>query len=125
MHFGLTNAPAVFQRLVNDILRDFINRFVFVYLDDILIYSQDPTKHQEQVRLVLQRLAENQLFVKAEKCQFHTTAIPFLGYIFEAGSIRPDPAKIEAVAQWEPPTSRKKLQQFLGFANFYRRFIRN
>uniref|UniRef100_A0A3B3HJF8 Gypsy retrotransposon integrase-like protein 1 n=1 Tax=Oryzias latipes TaxID=8090 RepID=A0A3B3HJF8_ORYLA len=125
MPFGLTNAPATFQRLVNDVLRDFLNQFVFVYLDDILIYSKDPKNHQNHVRLVLQRLAENQLFVKAEKCQFHTTSIPFLGYIFEAGSIRPDPAKITAVSQWESPTSRKKLQQFLGFANFYRRFIRN
>uniref|UniRef100_A0A8C7X743 Gypsy retrotransposon integrase-like protein 1 n=1 Tax=Oryzias sinensis TaxID=183150 RepID=A0A8C7X743_9TELE len=125
MPFGLTNAPAVFQRLVNDVLRDFINRFVFVYLDDILIYSKDPVQHQEHVRQVLQRLSENQLFVKAEKCQFHTPVIPFLGYIFEAGGIRPDPAKIEAVSSWEPPTTRKKLQQFLGFANFYRRFIRN
>uniref|UniRef100_A0A3B3HZY6 Gypsy retrotransposon integrase-like protein 1 n=1 Tax=Oryzias latipes TaxID=8090 RepID=A0A3B3HZY6_ORYLA len=125
MPFGLTNAPAVFQRLVNDVLRDFINRFVFVYLDDILIYSTDPVQHQEHVRLVLQRLSENQLFVKAEKCQFHSSVIPFLGYIFGAGCIRPDPAKIEAVSSWEPPSSRKKLQQFLGFANFYRRFIRN
>uniref|UniRef100_A0A3P9IHF7 Reverse transcriptase n=1 Tax=Oryzias latipes TaxID=8090 RepID=A0A3P9IHF7_ORYLA len=125
MPFGLTNAPAIFQRLVNDVLRDFINRFVFVYLDDILIYSKNPEQHSDHVRLVLQRLSENQLFVKAEKCQFHATTIPFLGYIFEAGSIRPDPAKIEAVSQWEPPNTRKKLQQFLGFANFYRRFIRN
>uniref|UniRef100_A0A8C7WW06 Gypsy retrotransposon integrase-like protein 1 n=1 Tax=Oryzias sinensis TaxID=183150 RepID=A0A8C7WW06_9TELE len=125
MPFGLTNAPAVFQRLVNDVLRDFLNRFVFVYLDDILIYSRDPIQHKNHVRLVLSRLLENQLYVKAEKCQFHTNSIQFLGYIFEAGQVRPDPAKLEAVAQWEPPTTRKKLQQFLGFANFYRRFIRS
>uniref|UniRef100_A0A3B3HRG1 Gypsy retrotransposon integrase-like protein 1 n=1 Tax=Oryzias latipes TaxID=8090 RepID=A0A3B3HRG1_ORYLA len=125
MPFGLTNAPAIFQRLVNDVLRDFINRFVFVYLDDILIYSKHPDQHQAHVRQVLHRLYQNQLFVKAEKCQFHSTVIPFLGYIFEAGSIRPDPVKIEAVSCWEQPTTRRKLQQFLGFANFYRRFIRN
>uniref|UniRef100_A0A3P9MLE8 Uncharacterized protein n=1 Tax=Oryzias latipes TaxID=8090 RepID=A0A3P9MLE8_ORYLA len=125
MPFGLTNAPAVFQRLVNDVLRDFLNQFVFVYLDDILIYSRDIAQHKKHVRSVLQRLSENKLFVKAEKCAFHTTSVPFLGYIFEAGSIRPDPGKIEAVSQWEPPTTRKKLQLFLGFANFYRRFIRN
>ncbi|XP_023805578.1 uncharacterized protein LOC111946457 [Oryzias latipes] len=125
MPFGLTNAPAVFQCLINDVLRDFIDRFVFVYLDDILIYSKHPDQHRNHVRQVLQRLSENQLFVKAEKCLFHSTVVPFLGYIFEAGSIRPDPAKIEAVSKWEPPTTRKKLQQFLGFANFYRRFIRN
>uniref|UniRef100_A0A8C7WXH1 Gypsy retrotransposon integrase-like protein 1 n=1 Tax=Oryzias sinensis TaxID=183150 RepID=A0A8C7WXH1_9TELE len=125
MPFGLTNAPAVFQRLVNDVLRDFINRFVFVYLDDILIFSSDPVQHENHVRQVLARLLENQLFVKAEKCRFHASSVQFLGYILEAGSIRPDPAKIEAVTQWNPPASRKKLQQFLGFANFYRRFIRN
>lgn len=112
MPFGLTNAPAVFQRLVNDVLRDFINRFVFVYLDDILIYSKHPDQHQDHVRQVLQWLSENKLFVKAEKCQFHSMLNPFLGYIFEAGSIRPDSAKIEAVSKWEPPSTRKKLQQF-------------
>uniref|UniRef100_A0A3B3HPI5 Gypsy retrotransposon integrase-like protein 1 n=1 Tax=Oryzias latipes TaxID=8090 RepID=A0A3B3HPI5_ORYLA len=125
MPFGLTNAPAVFQRLVNDVLRDFLNRFVFVYLDDILVFSTDQSQHEHHVRLVLERLLENQLYVKAEKCEFHVSSIPFLGYIIEAGNIRPDPAKIEAVTQWEIPQTRKKLQQFLGFANFYRRFIRN
>uniref|UniRef100_A0A3P9IMG0 Gypsy retrotransposon integrase-like protein 1 n=1 Tax=Oryzias latipes TaxID=8090 RepID=A0A3P9IMG0_ORYLA len=125
MPFGLTNAPAVFQRLVNDVLRDFLNRFVFVYLDDILVFSADETQHEHHVRLVLERLLANQLFVKAEKCAFHVSSVPFLGYIIEAGNIRPDPAKIEAVVQWETPHSRKKLQQFLGFSNFYRRFIRD
>uniref|UniRef100_A0A8C7Y809 ribonuclease H n=1 Tax=Oryzias sinensis TaxID=183150 RepID=A0A8C7Y809_9TELE len=125
MPFGLTNAPAVFQRLVNDVLRDFLNRFVFVYLDDILIYSENLTQHEQHVRQVLTRLLENQLFVKLEKCEFHVDHVQFLGYIIEPGHIRPDPAKIEAVANWEPPSSRKKLQQFLSFANFYRRFIRN
>uniref|UniRef100_A0A3B3HJB6 Gypsy retrotransposon integrase-like protein 1 n=1 Tax=Oryzias latipes TaxID=8090 RepID=A0A3B3HJB6_ORYLA len=125
MPFGLTNAPAVFQRLVNDVLRDFLNRFVFVYLDDILVFSADESQHEHHVRLVLERLLANQLFVKAEKCAFHVSSVPFLGYIIEAGNIRPDPAKIEAVVQWETPQSRKKLQQFLGFSNFYRRFIRD
>uniref|UniRef100_A0A3P9HPM2 Gypsy retrotransposon integrase-like protein 1 n=1 Tax=Oryzias latipes TaxID=8090 RepID=A0A3P9HPM2_ORYLA len=125
MLFGLTNAAAVFQRLVNDVLRDFLNRFVFVYLDDILIYSPTLDQHIIHVRRVLEHLLENRLFVKAEKCEFHVSTIPFLGYVLEAGNIRPDPAKIEAVLNWEAPTTRKKLQQFLGFANFYRRFIRN
>uniref|UniRef100_A0A3B3HIF1 Gypsy retrotransposon integrase-like protein 1 n=1 Tax=Oryzias latipes TaxID=8090 RepID=A0A3B3HIF1_ORYLA len=125
MPFGLTNAPAVFQRLVNDVLRDFLNRFVFVYLDDILIYSSNQTQHEQHVRQVLTRLLENQLFVKTEKCEFHVATVQFLGYIIEAGRIRPDPSKLEAVSKWEPPNNRKKLQQFLGFANFYRRFIRN
>ncbi|XP_078812643.1 uncharacterized protein lrrc75a isoform X3 [Oryzias latipes] len=125
MPFGLTNAPAVFQHLVNDVLRDFLNRFVFVYLDDILIYSPNHDLHIHHVRQVLERLLENRLFVKAEKCDFHVSTVSFLGFIIEAGNIRPDPAKVSAVANWEPPDSRKQLQRFLGFANFYRRFIRN
>lgn len=79
MPFGLTNAPAVFQALINYVLRDFLNRFVFVYLDDILIYSQSPEEHQNHVRLVLQRLLENKLYIKAEKCEFHTKKGQFLG----------------------------------------------
>ena len=125
MPFGLTNAPAVFQTLVNDILGDMLNRFVFVYLDDILIFSQDAQSHQGHVRKVLQRLLENRLFVKAEKCTFSCTSTTFLGYIISAGSIAMDPEKVRAVEQWPNPTDRKSLQRFLGFANFYRRFIRN
>ena len=125
MPFGLTNAPAVFQALVNDVLRDMINQFVFVYLDDILIFSRDLQEHVGHVRQVLQRLLENQLYVKAEKCDFHQHSTSFLGFIIAPGSIRMDPAKIRAVVDWPSPSSRKELQRFLGFANFYRRFIRN
>lgn len=87
MPFGLNNAPAVFQHLINDVLRDFLNRFVFGYLDDILIYSPNPEINTFHVRQVLERLLENQLFVKAEKCQFHVTSVSFLGFIIEAGNI--------------------------------------
>lgn len=125
MPFGLTNAPAVFQALVNDILRDFLNVFVFVYLDDILIFSENQEQHVSHVRQVLQRLLENQLFVKAEKCEFHVSKVAFLGYIFESGQVKTDPVKTQAVADWPVPTNRKQLQRFLGFANFYRRFIKN
>ncbi|XP_057179663.1 uncharacterized protein LOC130547611 [Triplophysa rosa] len=122
--FGLTNAPAVFQGLVNDVLGDMINRFVFVYLDDILIFSQSLQEHTRHVRRVLQRLLENQLFVKAEKCEFHSDTVSFLGHVVSPRGIEPDVAKIKAVAMWAVPDSRKALQRFLGFANFYRRFIR-
>ena len=81
MPFGLTNAPAVFQALVNDVLRDFLNVFLFVYLDDIVIFSKSEQEHLQHVHCVLQRLLENQLFVKAEKSEFHTTEVSFLGYI--------------------------------------------
>lgn len=125
MPFGLTNAPTVFQNLINDVLRDMINRFVFVYLDDILIYSRNAQEHTRHVRQVLERLLKNRLFVKAEKCEFHTTTISFLGYIISAGEIKMAPEKLTAVRDWPRPETRKQLQRFLGFANFYPRFIRN
>ncbi|KAI2647040.1 Transposon Tf2-6 polyprotein [Labeo rohita] len=123
--FGLTNAPAVFQGTINSVLGDMINQFVFVYLDDILIFSPSLQVHTQRVHQVLQRLLENQLYVKAEKCEFHAKSVMFLGYVVSAGEIKPDPAKVKAVAEWPFPDTRKALQHFLGFANFYQRFIRN
>jgi len=102
MPFGLTNAPAVFQALVSDVLRDFLHKFVFAYLDDILIFSHSLVEHKHHVRAVLQTLLENHLYVKAEKCEFHTTSVSFLGHIFEGGQVRTDPHKIRAVAEWPP-----------------------
>ncbi len=125
MPFGLSNSPAVFQALVNDVLRDMVDRFVFVYLDDILIFSQNERDHVQHVRRVLQRLLENRLFAKVEKCQFHARSVPFLGFILSPDGIRMDPTKVKAVADWPTPDSRRAVQRFLGFANFYRRFIRN
>ena len=124
MPFGLTNAPAVFQTLVNDVLRDFLDHFVFVYLDDILIFSPNTEVHTQHVRLVLQRLLHNNLFVKAEKCEFHAPTVTFLGYVSE-DSVHMDPSKGSAVAEWPKPTDRNQVQRFLGFANFYKWFIRN
>ncbi len=125
MPFGLTNAPAVFQALVNNVLRDMLSQFVFVHLDDILIYSKSKQEHVLHVCRVLQRLLENQLFVKAEKCEFHVSKVSFLGFIVAEGSIQMDPIKVSAVSEWPRPDTRKQLQHFLGFANFYRHFIRS
>ncbi len=122
--FGLSNASDVFQGFVNSFLGDMINQFVFVYLDDILIFSPSLQLHTQHVRRVLQCLLENKLFVKAEKCEFHAESVTFLGHIISTRGIKPDPAKIEAVAKWPVPDSCKVLQRFLGFANFYRRYIR-
>ncbi|KAI5085992.1 hypothetical protein C0J45_23069, partial [Silurus meridionalis] len=124
MPFGLTNAPAVFQALVNEVLRDMLNTFVFVYLDDILIFSRSMDEHIRQVRQVLERLLKNGLYVKPEKCEFHTSQTSFLGYLLSAGNIRMDPARVQAIRDWPTPTSRRHLQRFLGFANFYRRFVK-
>ncbi len=125
MPFGLSNSPAVFQALVNDVLRDMVDQFIYVYLDDILIFSSSLQEHVQHVRRVLQRLLENGLFVKAEKCAFHAQSVPFLGFIVSPEGVRMDPDRVKAVVNWPTPDSRKALLRFLGFANFYRRFIRN
>lgn len=110
MPFGLTNAPAVFQALINDVLCDMLNKFVFVYLDDILIFSQSLQDHILHVQAVLQRLLENSLFVKAEKCEFHASSVSFLGYIVGQNRLEMDPAKVSAIADWPVPENRKQLQ---------------
>ncbi len=124
MPFGLANAPAVFQALINDVLREMLNKCVFVYLDDILIFSQSYEDHVQHVRQVLSRLLFNDLFVKLEKSEFHSTTVSFLGFILSCGSVQMDPSKVCAVLEWPHPDSLKQVQRFLGFANFYRRFIR-
>ncbi len=122
MPFGLSNSQAVFQALVNDMLRDMVDRFVFVYLNDFLIFFQNERDHVQHVRRVLQRLLENRLFAKVEKCQFHARSVPFLGFILLPEGM--DPAKVKAVADWPTPDSCRSVRHFLGFANFYRWFIR-
>ncbi|XP_044217683.1 uncharacterized mitochondrial protein AtMg00860-like [Thunnus albacares] len=104
-------------------LCDMINRFVFVYLDDILIFSLTQLEHKQHVRQVLQHLLENKLYVKAER--FHVSSVSFLGYIIEQGQVLMDPAKVTAVTEWPKPTNLKQLQRFPSFANFYRRFIKD
>jgi len=123
--FGLTNAPVIFQTFMNNLFWDMLNRLIFIYLDDIFIFSRSLEDHRQHVRLVLQRLLENKLYVKPEKCEFHTSSISFLGYIIAQGQVEPVPVKIKAVAHWPAPDSCKELQRFLGFANFYPCFIRD
>ena len=125
MPFGLTNAPAVFQGLINEVLREMLNHFVFVYLDDILIFSKSLHEHVQHVRVVLQRLHESHLFVKPKKCEFHVSEVSFLGFMLSKGSLLTDPKKTQVVRDWPQPSSVKEVQRFIGFANFYRKFIRN
>jgi hypothetical protein len=124
MPFGLTNAPATFQNLMNDVLRDFLDDFAVVYLDDILIFSRSLDEHKRHVRLVLERLRDNGLFAKPEKCSFHQREVEYLGYLVSASGVKMDPKKVSSVVDWPEPSSVRDLQIFLGFANFYRRFIR-
>lgn len=123
--FGLSNAPAAFQAFMNDVFKDLLHKFVVVYFDDILVYSKDPQEHDANVKQVLSRLREHGLSVNPQKCSFDVTAIDFLGYIVSNGRLSMDPAKIEIIKNWRTPNSVKDVQSFLGFANFYRRFIEN
>ncbi|KAG0160247.1 hypothetical protein PDIDSM_7774 [Penicillium digitatum] len=125
MPFGLTGAPASFQRFINDTLREYLDCFCTAYLDDILIYSRTRAEHIEHVRKVLQRLREAGLFAKLSKCEFCVSETKFLGIIIGEDGIRMDPDKIETIVNWKTPTCLTDVQAFIGFGNFYRRFIRD
>ncbi|KAI2665823.1 Transposon Tf2-9 polyprotein [Labeo rohita] len=125
MPFGLANSPSYFQAFVNEVFRDMLNRWVIVYIDDILIYSNSYSEHVTHVRATLQRLISHQLYAKEEKCEFHLDKISFLGYIISPEGVAMDERKVNSVLNWPRPTTFKELQRFLGFLNFYRRFIRN
>jgi hypothetical protein len=121
--FGLTNAPAAFQRFLNTIFADLLDVTVIVYLDDILIYSDDPANHTKHVREVLRRLREAGLYCNLPKCEFSVTTCEYLGYILSPEGFRMAPDKVSAVTNWPTPRKVKDIQSFLGFCNFYRRFI--
>ncbi|KAJ1582484.1 hypothetical protein NDA11_004644 [Ustilago hordei] len=123
MPFGLANAPAHFQSFINDIFRDIIGIYVVVYLDDFLIFSDTEEAHVKHVTEVLTCLRSNRLFAKLSKCEFHTKTVKFLGYIIKPTGIEMDPEKVCTVKEWPMPESIHDIQRFLGFANFYRRFI--
>ena len=123
MPFGLTNAPAVFQHMANDVFREFLDLFVIIYLDDILVFSKTLLDHRCHVRQVLQKLREHNLYAKLEKCQFEERSMEFLGYIISHQGVSMDPMKVQTILEWQTPTSLRDVQCFLGFANFYRHFI--
>jgi predicted aspartyl protease len=124
MPFGLTGAPATFQRFINDTLREYLDIFCTAYLDDILIYSTDRAQHERHVRQVLQRLRDAGLYAKIQKCEFFMEETTFLGIIVGKNGLRMDPEKIQTIVQWPAPSCLKDVQAFIGFGNFYRRFIR-
>ena len=124
MPFGLSNAPASFQGYINKILAEKLDIFVIVYLDDILIYTEDPGQaHVNAVRWVLEELRKNGLFANLKKCRFHKDEVRFLGYVVSAQGVRMEEERIDAVKNWPKPKSVRDIQVFLGFANFYCRFI--
>ena len=124
MFFGLCNSPATFQTMMNDLFKELIDEgVVIVYMDDILIFTKTLEQHRSIVKRVLQVLQNNNLYLKPEKCIFEVRKIEFLGLILSENQVEMDPVKIEGVRNWPVPRSVKELQSFLGFVNFYRRFI--
>jgi hypothetical protein len=123
MIFGLTNAPAYFMNLMNKVFMEYLDRFVVVFIDDILIYSKNESDHEEHIRLVLQKLRDNQLYAKFSKCEFWIGEVPFLGHIISNGGILVDLAKVMEIMEWRVPTTVTEIQSFLGLAGYYQRFI--
>lgn len=124
MPFGLTNAPATMQALMNDILREFLDDFAIVYLDDILIYSRTEKEHIQHVKKVLGKLLNNRMLINQKKCEWHVKKVEFLGHIVTTEGIQMDPAKVKAILEWPEPKSVKEVQSFIGLANYYRKYIK-
>jgi hypothetical protein len=124
MFFGLCNSPVTFQVMMNDIFRDMLNEgWLIIYMDDILIYSNNPEEHQKRTLHMLARLHKHDLFLKAEKCKFDIKEVEYLGLIISENKIAMDLTKLAGICDWPAPTNVKGVRSFLGFGNFYRRFI--
>ena len=124
MPFGLSNAPSTFMRLMNEVLRPFLGRFVVVYFDDILVYSKSQKDHLHHLEEVFKVLRAQKLFGKLEKCEFFSPQVTFLGYVVSKDGISMDQAKVEAIKSWPTPTTITEVRSFHGLASFYRRFIK-
>ena len=114
MSFGLTNAPALFMNLMNSVFMEYLDKFVVVFIDDILIYSKNDEEHADHLRLMLGKLREHQLYAKFSKCAFWLKEVAFLGHILSAGGVAVDPSKVSDVLSWSQPTSVTEVWSFLG-----------
>ena len=125
MPFGLTNAPAAFMDLMNRVFRPYLDQFVVVFVDDVLVYSPNVETHRMHLKAVLETLRQNQLFAKFSKCEFWLEEVAFLGHVISGAGIKVDPAKVEAVSSWGRPKTVSEIRSFLGLAGYYRRFIQD
>nr|GEW79755.1 putative reverse transcriptase domain-containing protein [Tanacetum cinerariifolium] len=123
MPFGLTNAPAVFMDLMNRVCKPYLDKFVIVFIDDILIFSKDEKEHEEHLKAILEFFKKEELYAKFSKCEFWISKLQFLGHVIDSQGIHMDPAKIESVKYLASPKSPTEIRQFLGLAGYYRRFI--
>jgi len=123
MSFGLTNAPAHFMYLMNSVFMPKLDKFVAVFIDDILVYSRNEKEHAEHLHVVLSRLREHQLYAKFSKCKFWQKKVPFLHHVLSEEGISVDPTKVQEVLDWKVPTSVQEVWSFLRLARYYRRFI--
>jgi hypothetical protein len=125
MSFGLTNAPAYFLYLMNKVFMEYLDKFVVVFINDILIFSKTEEEHEKHLRMVLEKLRSNQLYVKFSKCEFWLTEVTFLRHVISAGGVSVDPSKVKDVLNRVPPTNASEIQSFLGLAAYYSRFIKD
>ena len=126
MYFGLTNSPATFQTMMNDLFRDLINQGdTATFIDDILVATETEERHDELVEEVLKRLEENDLFMKPEKCKWKVREVEFLGVVIGPKGVEIQKEKIEEVLNWPVPRNIKEVQKFLDLANYYRKFIKD
>jgi hypothetical protein len=124
MSFGLTNAPAYFMYMMNKVFMEYLDKFIVVFIDDILVYSRNEEEHEGHLRLVLQKLWDHKLHAKLSKCEFWLKQFAFLGHVVSKGGISMDPRKVQDVLSWKAPTSVNDIQSFLGLAGYYQRFIK-
>nr|WP_269150788.1 reverse transcriptase family protein [Corynebacterium parakroppenstedtii] len=123
MSFGLTNAPAIFIDLMNRVFKPYLDSFVVVFIDDILIYSHSREEHMGHLRVVLQRLREEKLYAKYEKCEFWLKEVSFLSHMVSGDCIKVDPKKTEVIRNWPRPLTPSDIRSFLGLVGYYRRFV--
>ncbi|GKE04103.1 putative reverse transcriptase domain-containing protein [Tanacetum coccineum] len=123
MPFGLTNAPAVFMDLMNRVCKSYLDKFVIVFINDILVYSKDEEEHGKHLKIILELLKKERLYVKFSKCDFWLDSVQFLGHVIDRNGVHVDPAKIEAIRNWVAPTTPTEVRKFLGLVGYYQRFI--
>jgi hypothetical protein len=125
MSFGLTNAPTYFMYLMNKVFMEYLDKFVVVFINDILVFSKMEEEHKKHLRLVLEQLRSNKLYAKFSKCEFWLTKVAFLGHVISAGGVLVDPGKVKDVLNWMPPTTALEIRSFLGLEGYYHQFIKD